>query len=181
MRYRKPSFICCVGLESWWCFFRARECHQCIRRSRRTRQSACASSSPIVHRCCTGSPHFILSLVVFIPFSLFLYRVTRQLCPPHPSHPICQMHVQVSSLPLHMASVSSAGDAIPFEAACSLSSSLLILAGIRLYGYYQPTQRRPWQLAISSISFASSASTLGVVFSKAYSMYSSLLFSVRAN
>jgi hypothetical protein len=175
MRYRKPSFICYVGLESWWCFSERENAIQCIRRSRRTRQSACASSSLIVHRCCTGSPHFILSLVVFVHFSLLLCRVTRQLCPPHPSQPICQMHVQVSSPPLHMASVSSAGDAVPFEAACSLSSGLIILAGIRIYGYYQPTQRRPWQLAISSISFASSASTLGVVSSKAYSMYSSLL------
>ncbi|KAG9230114.1 hypothetical protein BJ875DRAFT_166661 [Amylocarpus encephaloides] len=67
-----------------------------------------------------------------------------------------------------MATVSSAGDAVPFEAACSLSSGLVILAGIRIYGYFQPAQGRPWQLAISSISFASSASTLGMVFSKTY-------------
>ncbi|KAH6661873.1 hypothetical protein B0J14DRAFT_312820 [Halenospora varia] len=74
-----------------------------------------------------------------------------------------------------MASVSSAGDAVPFKAACPLSSGLIILAGIRIYGYYQSTQRRPSQLAISSISFALGVSISGVVFSKAYMRHKGVL------
>jgi len=111
------------------------------------------------------------------------------LCPPHPLNQIrsiliadetrqpvraastspsllsLEMHAQASQA-MHMAPVSSAGDAIPSGAALALSSIAVAAAIGQICGCFLPSVLRRWQLAICCIFFASSASLFGVVFSR---------------
>ena len=68
-----------------------------------------------------------------------------------------------------------------FEAACALSSILLLVAVIRACAYFQRDKGRVSQLTISVIFLVSCASLLGVVLSKAYGMSNALLFVTQAN
>jgi hypothetical protein len=65
----------------------------------------------------------------------------------------------------------SAGDTIPFEPALSLSLITLAACVARLGGCYLPTERRWLQQGICCISTVLSLCLVGVVSSKAYSMY----------
>lgn len=159
-------------LETW-------DIAQCIRRSCRTRQTAFALPHPIAHGCCTV-PASLYSLPDQIR-SLLPADETRQPNCVHFTYPspiisyIRQppllMHLQASPRAMYVAPGSSAGDAISFPAALSLSFVLTGTSVIMICGCFQPTERRALQFVICGLSFISSEILLVVVSSKAYGMH----------
>jgi hypothetical protein len=88
------------------------------------------------------------------------------------------MQVHASSQAMHIAPV----DNVSSAAALALSFIAVAVAIGHIRGCFLPSLLRPWQLAICCIFFASSASLLGVVFSRLHGTSNLLLpFSTRAN
>jgi hypothetical protein len=122
-----------------------------------------------------ATSHFILPPIRFI-LSLFPCRrnETTTIRSPYPSSLILSycllsflmMHIQAFSRALPDISVLPASHAVRFEAACTLSSTLVLVAVIRACAHFQLEARRLSQLAISALFISSCASLLGVISSK---------------